>query len=92
MREENNALRLMLEVLSSKCRKLESQLEEINKKEQKGISSYQIESLSNHVSSKRARLEFPTVKKPLEIFFRTLPNDDTLVSNLAVRVPNIGHR
>nr|QFI57432.1 WRKY37 [Glycyrrhiza glabra] len=70
----------MLEVLSSKCTKLESHLQEINKKaEQKGILSNQVGSVPSLDASKRARLEFPTAKKPLQIFFRTHPNDDSLI-------------
>nr|QFI57457.1 WRKY62 [Glycyrrhiza glabra] len=80
VRKENNTLRLMLEVLSSKCTKLESHLQEINKKaEQKGILSNQVGSVPSLDASKRARLEFPTAKKPLQIFFRTHPNDDSLI-------------
>ncbi|GAU17685.1 hypothetical protein TSUD_07470, partial [Trifolium subterraneum] len=78
VREENNTLRFMLEVMSLKCTKLESQLQEIKKEEQKGTSSNQIGLVPNFDSSKRARLEFPTAKKPLEVFVRTNPNDDSL--------------
>ncbi|KAG5072275.1 hypothetical protein JHK86_007486 [Glycine max] len=40
--EENNTLRMMLEVLSSKYTKLETHLQEINKTQHKGMSSNQI--------------------------------------------------
>ncbi|XP_045823277.1 probable WRKY transcription factor 40 [Trifolium pratense] len=78
VREENNTLRFMLEVMSIKCTKLESQLQEIKKEEHKGTSSNQIGLVPNIDSNKRARLEFPTAKKPLEVFVRTNPNDDNL--------------
>lgn len=77
VREENNTLRFMLEVMSIKCTKLESQLQEIK---QKGISSNQIGLEHNlNETSKRARLEFPTTKKPIQVFVRTHSNDDCLV-------------
>ncbi|KAJ1381470.1 WRKY domain [Sesbania bispinosa] len=69
----------MLEILSRKCTKLESHLQEI-KAEHKGmISSNQIGSVPNLETSKKARLEIPTAKKPLQIFVRTHPNDDSLI-------------
>ncbi|XP_061354328.1 WRKY transcription factor 18-like isoform X2 [Gastrolobium bilobum] len=79
VREHNNTLRLMLELLSSKCTKLWSHLQEINKVEQIGISSNQIGSASKLYTNKKARLEFTTAKKPLEIFVRTDPNDDSMI-------------
>jgi len=81
VREENNTLRFMLEVMSIKCTKLESHLQEINKEEHRGIisSNHQIGSIPNLDSSKRARLEFPTAQKPLQFFVRTQPNDESLV-------------
>ncbi|RDY00267.1 putative WRKY transcription factor 40, partial [Mucuna pruriens] len=81
LREENNTLRLMLEVLGSKCTKLETHLEEINKEQHKGMSSNQIGSVTVPFldANKRPRLEFPTAKKPFQIFVRTHPNDDSLI-------------
>ncbi|KAK7377126.1 hypothetical protein VNO80_02546 [Phaseolus coccineus] len=81
VREENNALRVMLEVLSSKYTMLESHLQEINKEQHKGMSSNQIGSVTEPIldANKRRRLEFPTAKKPLQIFVRTLPTDDSLI-------------
>ncbi|KAK7311043.1 hypothetical protein RJT34_08915 [Clitoria ternatea] len=84
VKQENNTIKVMLEVLSSKCTKLESHLQEIlnNKKaEVKGIRSNQIGSVLNLDTNKRARLEFPTAKKPLQIFVRTHPKDDSLIIN-----------
>jgi len=81
VREENNALRVMLEVLSSKYTVLKSHLQEINKEQHKGMSSNQRGSVTEPITdaNKRRRLEFPTAKKPLQIFVRTLPTDDSLV-------------
>ncbi|CAJ1972401.1 unnamed protein product [Sphenostylis stenocarpa] len=79
VRDENNALRLMFEVLSSKYTKLESYLQEIDKKPDKGISSNEIESVPTFDANKRSRLEFPTAKKPLQIFVKTHPRDDSLI-------------
>lgn len=81
VREENNTLRFMLEVMSIKCTKLESHLQDIKKEEHRGIisSNHQIESIPNIDSSKRARLEFPTAQKPLQVFVRTQPNDESLI-------------
>lgn len=81
VREENNTLRFMLEVMSIKCTKLESHLQDIKKEEHKGIisSNHQIRSIPNIDSSKRARLEFPTAQKPLQVFVRTQPNDESLI-------------
>lgn len=79
VREENNTLRFMVEVMNIKCTKLESHLQEINKEEQKGISSNQIGLVPNLDTTKRARQEFPTTKKSLQVFVKTHPNDDSLV-------------
>lgn len=81
VREENNTLRFMLEVMSIKCTKLESHLQEIKKEEHRGIisSNHQIGSIPNIDSSKRARLEIPTAQKPLQVFVRTQPNDESLI-------------
>lgn len=81
VREENNTLRFMLEVMSIKCTKLESHLQDIKKEEHRGIisSNHQIGSIPNIDSSKRARLEFPTAQKPLQVFVRTQPNDESLI-------------
>ncbi|CAK8569944.1 unnamed protein product [Lathyrus sativus] len=78
VREENNTLRLMLEVMSIKCTNLQ---QEINKEEHNEIiSSNQIGLLPNFDTSKRARLEhFPTAKKPLQVFVKTHPNDESLI-------------
>ncbi|KAI5393684.1 hypothetical protein KIW84_060704, partial [Lathyrus oleraceus] len=82
VREENNTLRFMLEVMKIKCTNLESHLQEINKEEHKEIiNSNQFGLLSNFDTRKRARLEhFPTAKKPLQVFVKTHPNDESLVS------------
>ncbi|KAI5393685.1 hypothetical protein KIW84_060705 [Lathyrus oleraceus] len=71
----------MLEVMKIKCTNLESHLQEINKVEHKEIiSSNQIGLLPNFDTSKRARLEhFPTAKKPLQVFVKTHPNDESLM-------------
>ncbi|KAK7320643.1 hypothetical protein VNO77_30303 [Canavalia gladiata] len=79
VREENNTLTLMLEILTTKYTKLETHLQEIRKAENKSFSSNQIGPLLNHDSNKRARVEFPTAKKPLQIFVRTRPEDDSLI-------------
>lgn len=80
VKEENNTLRFMLEVMNIKCTKLESHLQEINKEGHKGTSSnHQIGSIPNIDSSKRARLEIPTAQKPLQVFVRTQPNDESLI-------------
>eukprot|EP00256_Glycine_max_P057195 XP_014624934.1 WRKY transcription factor 63 isoform X1 [Glycine max] len=82
VREENNTLRMMLEVLSSKYTKLETHLQEINKTQHKGMSSNQIGSVTvppMFQTNKRPRLEFPTAKKPLQIFVKTHPKDDSLI-------------
>ncbi|CAL5206282.1 unnamed protein product [Lathyrus oleraceus] len=81
VREENNTLRFMLEVMKIKCTNLESHLQEINKVEHKEIiSSNQIGLLPNFDTSKRPRLEhFPTAKKPLQVFVKTHPNDESLM-------------
>ncbi|KAK7383397.1 hypothetical protein VNO78_29076 [Psophocarpus tetragonolobus] len=80
VREENNTLRVMLEVLSTKYTKLETQLKETNKAQLKDMSSNQIGSVIPIVeANKRPRLEFPTAKKPLQIFVRTHPKDDSLI-------------
>lgn len=82
LREENNTLRLMLEVLNSKCTKLETHVQEINKAKHEGLSSSnQIGSVTVPIleTNKRPRLEFPTAKKPLQIFVRTHPMDDSLI-------------
>lgn len=81
VREENNTLRFMLEVMSIKCTKLESHLQDIKKEEHRRIinSNYQIGSIPNIDSSKRARLEIPTAQKPLQVFVRTQPNDESLI-------------
>ncbi|CAI8605978.1 unnamed protein product [Vicia faba] len=78
VREENNTLRFMLEVMSKKCTNLK---QEINKEENKEIiSSNQIGLSPNFDTSKRARLEyFPTAKKPLQVFVKTHPNDESLI-------------
>jgi len=83
VREENNTLRVMFEVLSSKYTKLESHLQEINKEQHKGMN--QIGSVTEPILdvNKRRRLEFPTAKKPLQIFVRTHPMDDSLVCAMA---------
>ncbi|KAL2317981.1 hypothetical protein Fmac_031857 [Flemingia macrophylla] len=80
VREENSTLRLMLEVLNSKCTKLETHVQEINKAKHKGISSNHIGSVTvpNLDTNKTPRLEFPTAKKPSQIFVRTHPKDDSL--------------
>lgn len=82
VREENNTLRFMLEVMSIKCTKLESHLQDIKKEEHRGIiisSNHQIGSIPIIDSSKRARLEIPTAQKPLQVFVRTQPNNESLV-------------
>ncbi|XP_014504150.1 probable WRKY transcription factor 40 [Vigna radiata var. radiata] len=81
VREENKTLRVMFEVLSSKYTKLESHLQEINKEQDKGMSSNQIGSVTEPILdvNKRRRLEFHTAKKPLQIFVRTHPMDDSLI-------------
>ncbi|TKY58050.1 WRKY transcription factor 18 [Spatholobus suberectus] len=81
VREENNTLRVMLDVLSSKCTKLEIHLQEINKAQHKGMSSNQIGSVTVPIldTNKRAKLEFPTAKRPLQVFVRTHPKDDSLI-------------
>ncbi|KAL5071532.1 hypothetical protein RYX36_022419 [Vicia faba] len=68
----------MLEVMSKKCTNLK---QEINKEENKEIiSSNQIGLSPNFDASKRARLEyFPTAKKPLQVFVKTHPNDESLI-------------
>ena len=65
VREENNTLRMMLEVLSSKYTKLETHLQEINKTQHKGMSSNQIGSLTvppMFHTNKRARLDLTSWK------------------------------
>ncbi|XP_058728643.1 probable WRKY transcription factor 40 [Vicia villosa] len=81
VREENNNLRFMLEVMSIKCTNLESHLQEINKEGHKEIiNSNQIGLLPNFDTSKRARVEyFPTAKKPKQVFVKTHPNDESLI-------------
>ncbi|KAI5393682.1 hypothetical protein KIW84_060704 [Lathyrus oleraceus] len=71
----------MLEVMKIKCTNLESHLQEINKEEHKEIiNSNQFGLLSNFDTRKRARLEhFPTAKKPLQVFVKTHPNDESLM-------------
>ena len=68
MTEENNTLRMMLEVLSSKYTKLETHLQEINKTQHKGMSSNQIGSVTvppMFHKNKRARLELTSWKTSL---------------------------
>ncbi|KAF7830351.1 putative WRKY transcription factor 40 [Senna tora] len=66
VREENNTLRVMLEVLSSKYKKLQSQVEETRVDQ------------SDFETNKRPRIELPIAHKPLQIFARTHPMDNSL--------------
>ncbi|OIW09294.1 hypothetical protein TanjilG_01265 [Lupinus angustifolius] len=68
VKEENNALRLMLEDQRRKYKNLQSYLLEIKN------------NVHNLDTNKRTRLkEFPTAKKPLQVYVRTHPNDDSLI-------------
>ncbi|CAL0333067.1 unnamed protein product [Lupinus luteus] len=72
VKDENNALRLMLEDERRKYKNLQSYLLEIKNNE----SSY-VHSLD---TNKRTRLEeFPTAKKPLQVYVKTHPMDDSLI-------------
>ena len=77
-KEENNYLRLMFEVLSSKYQKLQSLLQEIKADPTTDDLSPR-NSIPNYDTNKRARIEFPVANKPLQIFVRTHPKDDSLV-------------
>ncbi|MED6170824.1 hypothetical protein PIB30_034818 [Stylosanthes scabra] len=84
VKEENSDLRLMLEVLSSKYKSLQTQIQDINKESEQIIGFNNNNSMHRIVdystNCKRPRLvEFPTAKKPLQIFARTNPKDDTLI-------------
>lgn len=70
VREENDALRVMFQVLSSKYTKLQTQFEEI--KSDHSLPEY-------YDTNKRPRIEFPVAQKPLQIFTRTHPKDNSLV-------------
>lgn len=69
VREENNTLRVMLEVLSSKYKKIQTQLEETR-------ADLSVPYLD---TNKRPRIEFPIAHKPLQIFAKTHPKDNSLV-------------
>ncbi|MED6216969.1 hypothetical protein PIB30_013184 [Stylosanthes scabra] len=82
VKEENSDLRLMLEVLSNKHKNLQSQIRDINKESEQiiGFNNNSMHIVDYSTNCKRPRLvEFPTAKKPLQIFVRTNPNDDTLI-------------
>ncbi|KAK7410214.1 hypothetical protein VNO78_00823 [Psophocarpus tetragonolobus] len=72
VKEENRTLRLMMETLSSKCRELQSYLQDINNAEQGGTKSHQSGSVL-------ARPEFFIAQKPSQIFVKTHPKDNSLM-------------
>jgi len=74
MTEENNTLRMMLQVLSSKYTKLETHLQEINKTQHKDMSSNEIGLVTvppMFHTNNRARVDFTswitTLTSSLEI-------------------------
>ncbi|KAK7260942.1 hypothetical protein RIF29_27244 [Crotalaria pallida] len=77
VKEENNTLRLMLEVQRNKYKKLQSYLQEINNKAKQN-KSFSLPN-NNFDTNKRARLEFTTAKKPVQVFVRTHPKDNSLI-------------
>ncbi|XLU21235.1 hypothetical protein S245_057301 [Arachis hypogaea] len=79
VKEENSALRLMFEVLSNKFKSLQSQIQDINKESEQIIGFNNSMPIVDSTNCKRPRLEFPTAKRPLQIFVRTNPKDDTFM-------------
>ncbi|XP_054799720.1 probable WRKY transcription factor 60 [Prosopis cineraria] len=76
LRDENNALRMMLQVLTSKYQKVQCQLQEM-----RDTDSNQSVLVSDYydTSNKRPRIELPIAHKPLQIFARTHPKDNSMV-------------
>ncbi|KAI9107020.1 hypothetical protein K1719_022548 [Acacia pycnantha] len=78
VRDENDALKVMLQVLNSKYQKVQSQLEEIRRWDSNiqiasSVSDYDI------TNNKRPRIELPISHKPLQIFARTHPKDNCMI-------------
>ncbi|XP_028782663.1 probable WRKY transcription factor 40 [Neltuma alba] len=76
VRDENSALKVMLQVLNSKYQKVQYQLQEIKGSEPNQI----IASVSDYdTNNKRPRIELPIAHKPLQIFARTHPKDNSMI-------------
>lgn len=81
LRKENETLRFLLGVMSSKYNVLQAHLQERNA-EQTGLISLTGGSGSDNETNKRPRTEVPTPNKTSRIFVRTDPKDNSLVSLL----------
>ncbi|CAK9175727.1 unnamed protein product [Ilex paraguariensis] len=75
--KENENLRFILEVMTSGCKILQAQLQNIKEDQ---IRSVLIENEPRYDSEKRGRTHV-SVTKPSQIFFRTDPNDKSLMVN-----------
>ncbi|TKY74796.1 WRKY transcription factor 40 [Spatholobus suberectus] len=85
VKEENRTLRVTLETLSSKCEKLQSHLQKINNAEQVGTESHQSGSVL-------AIPELSLAQKPSQIFFRTHPEDNSLMVRDGYRWKKYGQK
>ncbi|KAI4337248.1 hypothetical protein L6164_015689 [Bauhinia variegata] len=78
VKEENNTLRLMVQIWSNKYKQPEFQLDEI-RSEQRVTDSSENGLINHDHANKRARTEFPMENKPLQVFVRTHPKDNSLI-------------